>query len=374
MPTKPTTYPRWADGGTGTPTNQIPPLSAQQDSGWTPGKLAAQVLNWLLYNIYTWILWLDSQAFGNALLALSRWSVRRLAANYTSGGNVRPLLFVNALWLAFSGDAAHTPRIVTSSDSWGWTSQTHPLGATDYPSGCAFGAGLYVIVAANGKIITSPDGVTWTSRTSGTALALLWVTFASGKFVAVGGDGATAVILTSTDGITWTSRTVPGGIVSISTVAFGASVFVAVASTGAASKVITSPDGVTWTTQAYAPASPLGPALIFAGGLFVTGFQSAIPTIVTSPDGVTWTARTVPLHETSDLIEGLAYVGGLFVAATFYGSVLTSADGITWKQRADVTPGTQAQCPGNCLATNGDICAIANGQTASAIYATPSLT
>jgi len=55
-----------------------------------------------------------------------------------------------------------------------------------------------------GTILTSPDGITWTERTSGTWVYLRGVTYASSAFVTVGKSGT---ILTSPDGTTWTSRT-----------------------------------------------------------------------------------------------------------------------------------------------------------------------
>ena len=63
---------------------------------------------------------------------------------------------------------------------------------------------LYVSVGVNGTILTSSDGTTWTSRTSGTSNNLVGVTYANSTFVVMGGSGT---ILTSSDGTTWTSRT-----------------------------------------------------------------------------------------------------------------------------------------------------------------------
>ena len=66
--------------------------------------------------------------------------------------------------------------------------------------------GLFVVVGATGKILTSPDGITWTSQTGGVSVTLQGVTYSEplGLFVAV---GAVGTILTSLDGITWTSQT-----------------------------------------------------------------------------------------------------------------------------------------------------------------------
>ena len=65
-------------------------------------------------------------------------------------------------------------------------------------------SGLFISIGDSGTLLTSQDGITWTSRTSGTRLDLCGVTYANSTFVAVGRSGT---ILTSSDGTSWTSRT-----------------------------------------------------------------------------------------------------------------------------------------------------------------------
>ena len=62
--------------------------------------------------------------------------------------------------------------------------------------------GLFVAVGKSGTILTSTDGITWISRTSGTGNSLQEITYSEslGLFVAVGDVGT---IRTSTYGITW---------------------------------------------------------------------------------------------------------------------------------------------------------------------------
>ena len=62
----------------------------------------------------------------------------------------------------------------------------------------------FVSVGDLGTILTSSDGISWTSRTSGTTQSLYDVSYGGSTFVAVGYSGT---ILTSSDGTTWTSRT-----------------------------------------------------------------------------------------------------------------------------------------------------------------------
>ena len=74
-------------------------------------------------------------------------------------------------------------------------------GTTDL-SGLAASTNLIVAVGDQGLILTSPDGSTWTQRTSGTTSGLLRVRCLGGLFLAVGENGT---ILKSTNGISWSS-------------------------------------------------------------------------------------------------------------------------------------------------------------------------
>jgi len=61
-----------------------------------------------------------------------------------------------------------------------------------------------VTTGTSGSILTSSDGTTWTSRTSGITNHIWGVTYGNSTFVTVSYAGE---ILTSSDGISWTSRT-----------------------------------------------------------------------------------------------------------------------------------------------------------------------
>ena len=96
----------------------------------------------------------------------------------------------------------HNGTILTSSDGTTWTSRTS--GVTENLYGVTYANSTFVIMGTSGTILTSSDGTTWTSRTSGTTIRLHRVTYGNGTFVTV---GLTGTILTSSDGTTWTLRT-----------------------------------------------------------------------------------------------------------------------------------------------------------------------
>ena len=62
----------------------------------------------------------------------------------------------------------------------------------------------FVAVGNSGTLLTSSDGITWTSRTSGTTKSLNGITYANSKFIVVSGDwdANTGTIMNSADGNT----------------------------------------------------------------------------------------------------------------------------------------------------------------------------
>jgi hypothetical protein len=177
----------------------------------------------------------------------------------------------------------------------------------------------FVSVGAAGSIYTSPDGLNWTARTSGTSNDLSGVAWSGSQFVAVGASG---YVRTSPDGVTWTARSV-GGSPNLQTVSWGGGVFVI---GGAAGGRWSSPDGVTWTDRGLVgPGYPDFKGSAWNGSVFAMVGNTGV--IYTSADGATWTLRTSPT--TSSLLN-VVWGGGLFVACGDNGTVVTSSTGVTW--------------------------------------------
>ncbi len=172
-----------------------------------------------------------------------------------------------------AGGAGITWTARTAAASTTWRSVTY---------GEPSGVGLFVAVAYGdtNKVMTSPDGITWTAGNAATTGEWESVTYGNGLFVAVGWvdefvpdpndefGGANVLsgrVMTSTDGINWTSRSaaadskwksVTYGMIdsSVTSTANGTLVpgFVAVAFDGTGNRVMTSPDGITWTARTAA--------------------------------------------------------------------------------------------------------------------------
>jgi hypothetical protein len=167
-----------------------------------------------------------------------------------------------------------------------------------------YGNGTFAAMSEGGAILTSPDGVTWTSRNPGIEVNLRGVTYGNGSFVVVGGGGT---ILTSPDGITWTSRN-PGIPVNLHGVTYGNGSFVAV---GGGGTILTSPDGITWISRNPETTLDLVEVTYGNGSFVAVGDSpatadgkardtspcslpaSTIGVLLTSLDGVAWMPKDV---------------------------------------------------------------------------------
>jgi uncharacterized delta-60 repeat protein len=218
--------------------------------------------------------------------------------------------------------------ILTSTDGASWTNAD--LGTTgNYFYGAAYGNNTFVVVGDAGEggrsIFTSSDGITWSNNTpSGTEwISTLWsVTFGNGTFVAVGSSGA---IVTSTDGIDWTSNDF-GTYDNLNAVAFGNGVFVAVGSSGT---ILTSSNGIDWTSRDSGSSNTFY-GVTFGNNTFVAVGDAGDGgrSILTSGDGITWTSR-ISTYSLSTLY-GVTFGNGSFVAAGESGTILTSTYGTAW--------------------------------------------
>lgn len=233
---------------------------------------------------------------------------------------------------------------------------------------CAYGAGLYVMVGASGKIVTSPDGVTWTDRSiSGVTNALYHIEYGNGMFVIAGDGGA---MYKSTDGINWTAVTGFTGYPN--SLVYGDGVFarLGVCETNSSmNAVCISSDGVTWT-QVYTSATVQ--CLTFvdfdpyyrkpqfvgvgSGGITIYGWEAGTDwglsyaqsedtyysiaygncsyvacdntNIYHSPDGLIW--ETIGEYRTSHLHD-VYFHQGVFYISCHNGYVLVSKNGYDWK-------------------------------------------
>lgn len=181
-----------------------------------------------------------------------------------------------------------------STDGIIFTTVTPPNSTGDVFQLVHWNGSLFMAIAASGKCWTSPEGTTWTQRTTLTSGAANWraIGAGGGRWVAAA-SGTTTVNWSADDGATWTSATLPATFSTGQSmkIAYGASIFVLGGGWGSAPNLASSPDGSTWTARS-APFDFAGGNIAFGNGYFVyAGNDGAGTSIYTSTNGTTWTGR-----------------------------------------------------------------------------------
>lgn len=234
---------------------------------------------------------------------------------------------------------------------------------------------VFVAVGDQGTVLSSPDGATWSVRTSGTTFALNDVTFGGERYVAVGQAGK---ILVSTDGLEWTGASSPSSR-DLNAVVWHVDRFYAVGGDfSAGAETLVSFDGNSWTRPEITQPKHLltdlasdGVNLVTIGsyqsdlqsfGLFawtdsgwaqrIDGASAAVrydviadgaPNFVminlgasaSSTDTVTWNAT--PIFGGGTMLD-LAYTASGWIAVGDGGLILGSPEARTWTPRPTGLP------------------------------------
>ena len=147
-----------------------------------------------------------------------------------------------------------------------WSNQS-PSGLSDDIWSVTYANGTFAATTSQGKILTSSDGITWSTQVADQATWLVSIAYGNGKWVAVGAGGT---ILVSSDLKTWVNaKAVTSN--KLNGVLYTGSVWVAV---GDSATIVTSPDALNWTVQA-APAGITG----FLHGIVLQSPNSPEPNV-----------------------------------------------------------------------------------------------
>lgn len=265
------------------------------------------------------------------------------------------------------GGGTASPLSYTSPDGITWTSRSMPTNSNWID--VVWNGSIFCAIASTPSTAaaTSPDGITWTSRTLPSVSSWSRVIWGGTQFLATCSNSGVAA--TSPDGITWTARTIPTS--GAWQPAWNGSVFCIVTVTNATA--YTSPDGITWTPQTLPSVSGWA-TLAWGNGVFCSVGSSSTK-VITSPDGITWTESSLPV---SSNWTGLKYLRGEFWAmGQGFSQLLSSPDGVSWFSRP-ITNQTWAKE----FSWNGSVfCAVTTngsggfvGTFESANYAAPLIT
>jgi len=248
--------------------------------------------------------------------------------------NVTALEYGNGVFVAFTEHSAsnYYSVIWTSTNGISWERSLGPDGRL---SSLHFGNGSFVALQ-DGLIITSINGIDWTSRDTG---PLSTVVYCNGLWVASRCDG---YLLISTDTGSWNVQPFASGC--LQDLQFGNGRYLALLDNGS---VVVSRDFRNWLASTNPPFN----AVTFGQGAFV-GVTFA-GEAWTSSDGISWTRRlALPPPDISFASEhafaffDVTFASGTFVAVggemerggiygdkTFNAHLFTSQNGIKWTQR-----------------------------------------
>ena len=256
-------------------------------------------------------------------------------------------------------------RIIISLDAVNWFPVSAPIdlvysGITwGIPStGQYAGQGLFVVVSSTvtaTQIITSPDGITWTIRSSSVAtLSLQDIAFGNGTFVAVSNAGSNRVLY-STDAITWTNVSSSNESNTWITITFGSGIFVALANTGPGNySMYSTNNGSTWngTGSGFVLATSITSGIASSGAYNgINIFVGVSATIRYTTDIINngWTQATTP--DNTPMYTSVTYANGTFIAVSSNNYISTSTDGVNWSysyyigSMISITSGTPSSGP-----------------------------
>jgi hypothetical protein len=234
------------------------------------------------------------------------------------GSRCKSLRYINNIWVV-----ADNSGVIYSSDAFNWT-----VSSTGFTTeSIKYGNNLWVAFGSSGQLSTSPNLVTWTTRTSPFSTRsndLYW----NGSMWVAAGFGTSHTLAMSTDGITWTGMGKTVFTTQGLAVIYANNLWVAGGSGGNA--LATSTDGINWTPRATSILmSSSGYSIGWNGSLFVA--TTINPQIITSPDGINWTSRGSFLP---DVPMSVVWSGSYWIAGSQSGYYLFfSNDGITWSTK-----------------------------------------
>ncbi|CAD5371774.1 IPT/TIG domain-containing protein [Rubrivivax sp. A210] len=289
--------------------------------------------------------------FANNLVAeIVSSSATAVVVKVPAGAVSGPITVSNTLReQAATSSASFSVTAAAGGGTGSWVSRASPSGFL--LSGLAYGAGRFVAVGFSRTLLTSTDGLSWTTATAPDSnyFEAASVTWTGSQFVMVGdkvfGSSASALIATSPDGLTWTRRSwTPDACCDVNKLvaASAGGGKITVAGAGA---VASSSDGVTWSVDALPARTPADTFLREVRGLAGNSGTRVAVAVDTASNGVilvdTGSGWSYANGVSGFSPAAVTWTGSQFVAvggsSGNFGAdavVMTSPDGLTWTRRA----------------------------------------
>ncbi len=227
----------------------------------------------------------------------------------------------NGVWVA----GGQNGRIIYSTTTSSWTSISYV--STQYEAISEYN-GVLAIVGNYSKISRTINGTSWSHYSDPySGIAFKDVDCLNGTWIAVGSSGR---ISTSPNAISWTSKAVGTSqynkIYVVNNTAFAI---------GQGGVVARSTDGINWTSQV------LGTSILnniyYSNGIYVIVGASGV--IYTSTNGTDWIQRVSP---TTQILRDVKENNGLWIAVGNNNTVLLSNDAINWQVFTVESPSTNS--------------------------------
>ncbi len=218
-----------------------------------------------------------------------------------------------------------TTAVQTSPDTVTWTSRTLP--ATSNWTGATPGTQTIVIVtaSANTSAAYTYDAITWTAATMPSNGPYTTPVYGSSTYVSTKTASTTAFAY-STNGTTWSAGTFPTS--GAWTVVYGGGQWVAFQANVSTNVCMSSTDGINWTNRTF-PTTQTWFDVAYGGGTFVaTNTASTTTHAYSTNGGVSWTTMTAPVLNGYSAWNGSEW--RMCTNLTGATAASSSTDGITW--------------------------------------------
>jgi hypothetical protein len=211
------------------------------------------------------------------------------------------------------------PVVLASSDGRNWQRSTSDWFGTCFDFGPVASNGVeFIVPCGPGKVLASPDGLTWSLRSDNPYLPLRGLVWAGSEYLGFtyDNDNQLGSIYASPDGAVWSLEFSDAHF--FSDAASNGSVTVATGGT-----LFSKPNGGSWSSVP-SPGAWFR-SIAWGGGVFVTAGSGG--TVARSTDALHWT-RVDP-GSSADFWD-VAWDGSTFLLVGPGGTVLRSRDGIEW--------------------------------------------